>query len=79
MFTIKIINSRKQIETSKIEAAKDNVIVPLTLEDYCIKTVKHCEDSDIIDLDEDYYGYSDESDDEGDYAENDEDSGRGES
>lgn len=72
---------KKQIDASKIEAAKDNVVVPETLEDYCIKsTAKHCEDTnDVIDLDEDYYGYSDESDDEGDYEENDEDSGRGES
>jgi len=73
---------KKQIEASKIEAAKDNVKVPETLEDYCIKsTAKHCEDHhDVIDLDEDYYGYDDdESDEEGDYEENDEDSGRGES
>lgn len=72
---------KKQIDTSKLEAAKDGVKVPETLEDYCIKSAKHCEDAnDVIDLDEDYYGYSDESDEEGDYDENDEaeDSGRGE-
>lgn len=72
---------KKQIDASKIEAAKDNVIVPETLEDYCIKsTAKHTEDAnDIMDLDEDYYGYDvDESEDEEEDADS-SDSGRGES
>jgi ubiquitin-conjugating enzyme E2 R len=73
---------KKQIDATKIEAARDNVKVPETIEDYCMKSAKHCDaDNDMIDLDEDYYGYSDESDDDEyeDENENDEDSGRGES
>ncbi|KAI1712794.1 ubiquitin-conjugating enzyme domain-containing protein [Ditylenchus destructor] len=72
---------KKQVQTSKLEAAKDNVVVPETLEEYCIKSsVRHCEDAnDLYDVDEDYFDDLEESDDEGDYEENDEDSGRGES
>jgi len=71
---------KKQVEASKELAIKDNVTVPLTLEDYCIKsTHKQTEDNhDVIDLDEDYYGYEFE-DESTDYEDNDEDSGQGES
>jgi ubiquitin-conjugating enzyme E2 R len=72
---------KKQVEASKQDAAKDKVKVPETLEEYCIKTSsKHCEDTnDMIDLDEDYYDYGADSEDEANYDEgNDEDSGQGE-
>jgi ubiquitin-conjugating enzyme E2 R len=49
---------RKQVEASKIEAAKDGIKVPETVEDYCIKSTPakapH-EDVDMLDFDEDYY------------------------
>jgi hypothetical protein len=55
---------RKQVENSKKEAVKDNVVVPQTLEEYVVKAkpklaaeVDSCE----LDIDEDYYDYGDES------------------
>lgn len=55
--------NRKQVEASRLDAEKDGVVVPETLEEYCIKTApKANEDStDAFDLDEDYYDYGDES------------------
>uniref|UniRef100_A0A183CZ68 UBIQUITIN_CONJUGAT_2 domain-containing protein n=1 Tax=Gongylonema pulchrum TaxID=637853 RepID=A0A183CZ68_9BILA len=54
---------RKQVEASRLEAEKDGVVVPETLEEYCIKVApKPCDDStDAFDLDEDYYDYGDET------------------
>jgi len=73
---------KKQVDTSKIEAEKDGVKVPETVEDYCIKTqpVKpNHDDTDMYDFDDDY-DYGCDSDDDEDYEEemNDEDSGQGE-
>lgn len=61
--TFKLNFFRKQVEVTKVEAARDNVIVPLTLEEYCIKSVpKNSEElNDVIDLDEDYYDCGDET------------------
>ncbi|VDN01145.1 unnamed protein product [Thelazia callipaeda] len=51
---------RKQVEASRLDAERDGVVVPETLEEYCIKTApKPTEDT--FDLDEDYYDYGDES------------------
>lgn len=73
---------KRQVEASKFDAAKDKVVVPETVEDYCIKSsTKYREESqDILEqIDEDYYDYGDETEDEQDYEEeNDEDSGQGE-
>lgn len=70
---------RKEVEESRAEAEKDGVVVPETLEEYCVKAPKQSEHSvDAFDLDEDYYDYGDESDDEEEYEENAEDSGQGE-
>jgi ubiquitin-conjugating enzyme E2 R len=51
------------VEATRADAEKDGVIVPETLEEYCIKsTPKPIEDpADMLDLDEDYYDYGDES------------------
>jgi ubiquitin-conjugating enzyme E2 R len=68
---------KKQVDLTKVDAAKDGVTVPETLEDYCIKANKHHDDHDTINLDDDYYDYGNESDDDEDYEEND-DSGQGE-
>jgi len=72
---------RKQVELTRADAEKDGVIVPETLEEYCIKNVpKPVDDpTDILDLDEDYYDYGDESDDEEENEEAADDSGQGES
>lgn len=61
--TFKLNFFRKQVEVTKVEAARDNVIVPLTLAEYCIKSVpKNSEElNDVIDLDEDYYDCGDET------------------
>jgi ubiquitin-conjugating enzyme E2 R len=70
---------RKQVENTKKEADKDKVVVPLTLEEYVIKAKpKPYEEEHDLEIDEDYYDYGDESDDEAGFEENDEDSGQGE-
>jgi ubiquitin-conjugating enzyme E2 R len=72
---------RKEVESTRAEAAKDGVIVPETLEEYCIKAVPRPSDDpiDSVDLD-DYYDYGDDdsNEDEDEYEENAEDSGQGE-
>jgi len=70
---------QKQVENSKAEAIKDKVIVPQTVEEYCVKAKPKAPEIDCseLDLDEDYYGW-DESDDQEGYEESDEDSGQGE-
>lgn len=72
---------RKQVAASKIEAEKDGVVVPMTLEDYCIKTqVKPAENAiDMTDFyDDDYDIEDDDESDNPDYEDAD-DSGNGES
>jgi len=77
---------RKQVEASRAEAEKDGVVVPTTLEEYCIKTKARPSNTDALDsMDfyDEYYDYGDDDDDldgEGELADdNDEDSGQGES
>lgn len=55
---------RKQVAASRVEADKDNVVVPVTLEDYCIKTkVKPPENSvDMTDFYDDDYDLDDDED-----------------
>lgn len=74
---------KKQVDASKIEAEKDGVKVPETVEDYCIKAnpakAPH-DDVDMLEFDEYDYDYGPDSDDDNEYDEeqNDEDSGQGE-
>ena len=73
---------RKQVTASKLEAEKDNVVVPTTLEEYCIKHKHRSDDveTDLADFydddycDDDYDNYEDNFDEE-----DDDDSGNGES
>ncbi|KAG8230528.1 hypothetical protein J437_LFUL011530 [Ladona fulva] len=55
---------RKQVAASRLEADRDNVVVPITLEDYCIKTkVKPPENSvDMTDFYDDDYDLDDDED-----------------
>ena len=79
---------RKQVAASKLEAEKDNVVVPTTLEEYCIKHKhKPTDDADEPDMG-DFYDddYCDDLDDfyDDQYADDDDDvddddSGNGES
>ncbi|KPM05159.1 ubiquitin-conjugating enzyme E2 R2-like protein [Sarcoptes scabiei] len=73
---------KKQVAASKIEAEKDNVVVPTTLEEYCIR---HRNPSDLDGDTADYYddedyddGDDDVDDDQISDQENDDDSGNGE-
>lgn len=63
---------RKQVSISRAEAERDGVVVPLTQEDYCIKTkVKpDMESVDMADFYDDDYDDIDD-DDEEDYSDND--------
>jgi ubiquitin-conjugating enzyme E2 R len=75
---------RKQVTASKVEAEKDGVVVPMTLEDYCIKTqVKPPESAvDMTDFYDDDYDLDDDEEEESDNGEEYEDgddSGNGES
>lgn len=68
---------------SRLEAEKDNVVVPTTIEEYCIKPKKKpTEDPDIVTdfYDDDYGEDMDDFDDDADeYNDDNEDSGNGES
>lgn len=57
---------RKQVQVSKEEALKDGVVVPVTLNDYCIKTKQQTQSqsSDVLDEDFAYDDDYDEDDDE---------------
>jgi len=71
---------RKQIETSKLEAEKDGVKVPETVEEYCVKAIpaKPPQQDDFDDMEFDY-GYDDVSEDDEEMEDGDEnDSGQGE-
>ena len=47
-----------------MEAERDGVVVPLTVEEYCIKSHAHASDADHMDtldaFDDDYYDYGDD-------------------
>ncbi len=47
------------MEQTKADATKDGVVVPETVEEYCIKQAPkvHDEAVDMIDLDDDFYDY----------------------
>lgn len=72
---------RKQVSAARLEAEKDGVVVPLTLEDYCIKTkVKPAENNvDMTDFYVDDYDLDDDVDSADDEYEDGDDSGNGES
>ncbi|KAJ8873258.1 hypothetical protein PR048_026892 [Dryococelus australis] len=60
-------HGRKQVSAARLEAEKDGVVVPVTLEDYCIKTrVKQPEHSDMADFYDDDYDLDDDDDDDDD-------------
>jgi len=77
---------KQQVEESRLEAKKDKVVVPETVEAYCIKHNPQSDEDVLSIVDEDYYGQSsDESEEEPEEDEeedpddgNDEDSGQGE-
>jgi len=73
---------RRQVTLSRADADKDCVVVPLTQEDYCIKT-RVSRDQDSGDFG-DFYDYDLDNDDDDEYSDDnevydDEDSGNGES
>lgn len=77
---------KKQVTASKPEAEKDNVVVPLTMEEYCIKPKKKPSVPDNYDMtdfyDDDYdidddYDDDEEEDDDQEAADDTDDSGNG--
>lgn len=75
--------SRKQAQAAKMEAEKEGIVVPVTLEDYCIKTrARPAEQQlDMTDFYDDEYELDDDEDEQlsaTDYEDGD-DSGNGES
>ena len=74
---------RKQVSASRIEAEKDQVVVPTTIEEYCIKPKQKPQEAEADILtefyDDDYGDDLDDEDDENDYNDDNEDSGNGES
>ena len=78
-------NCRKQVQLSKAEAEKDNVVVPMTMEEYCMKPkprssgVGSGNGVDNIEMDDDFYDDcydlddDDDEDDEDDEEDEDED------
>lgn len=75
---------RKQVSGGRLEAEKDGVVIPMTLEDYCIKTKVRVPEAslDMTDFYVDDYDLEDDDDDlegSGDDYEDGDDSGNGES
>lgn len=80
---INICVYRKQAQAAKMEAEKEGIVVPVTLEDYCIKTrARPAEQQlDMTDFYDDEYELDDDEDEQlsaSDYEDGD-DSGNGES
>jgi ubiquitin-conjugating enzyme E2 R len=53
---------RKQCEHSRLEADRDGVVVPCTVEEYCVKAPKQLDPFDSLEFDDDYYDYGDDDD-----------------
>ncbi|XP_054756483.1 ubiquitin-conjugating enzyme E2 R2-like [Lytechinus pictus] len=77
---------KKQVKRTELDAQKDSVVVPTTLEEYCIKTKETPQSQSSVDLadfydDDDDYGVEDDDidDDEDCYYDDEDDSGNGES
>ncbi|CAH2235009.1 jg1280 [Pararge aegeria aegeria] len=73
---------RKQAQVARVDAEKEGIVVPLTLEDYCIKTVKSTQEPqlDMTDFyDDDYDDLDTDSEGEHEGGEDADDSGNGES
>ncbi|XP_022095009.1 ubiquitin-conjugating enzyme E2 R2-like isoform X4 [Acanthaster planci] len=76
---------QKQVQRTKADAEKDGVVVPTTLQDYCIKTKTQTPSHSSQDLtdfyeDDDYDGdYDEEEEEEECYYDDEDDSGNGES
>ncbi|GMT29186.1 hypothetical protein PFISCL1PPCAC_20483, partial [Pristionchus fissidentatus] len=74
---------RQQVEHTKEEARADGVVVPETIDEYCIKETPPTDDDnlDCIDFDDDYCDYNTDDDDDEEEEEeddmDDEDSGNG--
>jgi ubiquitin-conjugating enzyme E2 R len=73
---------KRQVDETKKEADKDGVVVPQTLEEYCLKTRKEADDAqDALNLlDDDFYDYNEDDSDDENYSdgEDNDDSGQGE-
>jgi ubiquitin-conjugating enzyme E2 R len=69
---------RKQVLGTKEEAEKDNVKVPLTLQEYCVSTAPKNESLTDVDFYDDDYADDDDDDDDM-YYDDDDDSGNEES
>lgn len=74
---------KKQVRATEKEAQKDEVVVPTTLEEYCIKSKDTSQSQCSVDLadfyDEDYAEDDDDDDEDCFYDDDDDDSGNGES
>lgn len=81
VFTVCIfILSRKQVTLSKQEAEKDGVVVPITLEDYIVKSKPPESNLELTDFYDDDYDLDEDDELEGDdEIPNSDDSGNGES
>ena len=67
---------RKQVARSKVEAEKENITVPTTVEEYCIKSrPSHSEPEDLTDFYDDDYADDVDDDDDDDCMEYSGDSG----
>ena len=82
------IISRKQVQATRTDAEKDNVVVPETMEEYCMKPKPRSnntvsDNNDNIEMDDFYdddccYDFDDDTDDEEGGDGDGEDSGNGE-
>lgn len=62
IFNTVFLYIRKQVQSTRIEAEKDGVTIPMTLEDYCVKTKVRPQDES-LDMTDFYVDDFDDSDD----------------
>ena len=73
---------RKQVQATKSDAERDGVVVPVTLQDYCVTAKPVPPEADVADFYNDDYLDEDDDDDDDDgmcYDDDEEDSGHGDS
>jgi len=79
MMCVYLYDYRKQVLGTKEEAEKDDVKVPMTLQEYCVTSGPKSEPSDVEFCDYDYGDEDDDDDDDDMYYDDDDDSGNEES
>merc|ERR1712168_1456870 len=72
---------RKQVQSSRLDAEREGIVVPLTMEEYCVQARRLTRDDSHLDMTDFYdedYDMDDDEDEAGEYEDDEDDSGNGE-